>query len=182
MHCPSCGQQQVSNETKFCSRCGLPLGLVSELLVHGGFLPQLAELNKKKTLFTKKNGVVFGIFWFIFLTMFSTAFLGIIRAPQELIGVVAITGVFGAMMIIIASLIFLRSSKIPAQFLPQFNAAPQPQGLYGGERNALPPQQSIPASAYTTPRPGTWRDTSDLEPTSVTEGTTKLLEKDDHLQ
>lgn len=182
MHCPSCGQQQVSNETKFCSRCGLPLGLVAELLVHGGFLPQLAELNKKKTIFTKKNGVVLGVFWFIFLTMFSTAFFGIIGAPDSLIGVAAITGVFGAMMIIIASLIFLRSSKIPAQFLPQFIPAPHSQGLYGDDRNALPPQQSIPASAYTTPSPGTWRDTNDLEPTSVTEGTTKLLEKDDHFQ
>ena len=66
MHCPSCGQQQVSNDTKFCSRCGMPLGLVSELLVHGGFLPQLAALDKKKkTIFTKKNGVVFGVFWFM---------------------------------------------------------------------------------------------------------------------
>ena len=32
MYCPRCSQQQVSEETKFCSRCGLPLGLVSELL------------------------------------------------------------------------------------------------------------------------------------------------------
>ena len=47
MHCPSCGQQQVSLETKFCSRCGFPLGVVSEVLAHGGFLPQLAELYKK---------------------------------------------------------------------------------------------------------------------------------------
>src|SRR5689334_21642871 len=43
MHCPSCGQKQVSNETKFCSRCGMPLGIVSDVLAHGFFLPQLAE-------------------------------------------------------------------------------------------------------------------------------------------
>src|SRR5258708_37224499 len=74
MHCPNCGQQQVSNETKFCSRCGLPLGIVSELLIHGGNLPQLEQLTKKKTsVFNKKNGVVFSIFWFIFFTCFLTA-------------------------------------------------------------------------------------------------------------
>ena len=43
MHCPRCGQQQISDQTKFCSRCGFQLGLVSELLMNGGFLPQLAD-------------------------------------------------------------------------------------------------------------------------------------------
>ena len=114
MHCPNCGQQQISQETKFCSRCGMPLSLVAEVLANGGFLPQLAqleELNFKKPLFSKKNGVLFGTFWFIFLTMFATAFLGIVNAPDELIAVVAITGVFGAMMIIIGSLVALPSSR-----------------------------------------------------------------------
>ena len=180
MHCPSCGQQQVSNETKFCSRCGLPLGLVSELLIHGGFLPQLAELNsKKKPIFSKKNGVVFGVFWFIFFTMFSTAFFGILHAPPDFVGILAITGVFGSMMIILSSLIFFPSSK-PAITLPQqFQTPPAPAGLYGNERTALPPQQSIPASSYATPAPGTWRDTNDLSPTSVTENTTRLLNEDE---
>lgn len=179
MHCPSCGQQQVSNETKFCSRCGMPLGLVSELLVHGGFLPQLAQINQKKRIFTKKNGVVFGIFWFIFLTMFSTAFFGILGAPDELIGIIAITGVFGAIMIVLASLIFFPSSK-PAMGSPQqFPVSPTSAGLYGTDRAALPPQQSVPASSYATPRPGTWRDTNDLTPTSVTENTTRLLNEDE---
>ena len=179
MHCPSCGQQQVSNETKFCSRCGMPLGLVSELLVHGGFLPQLAALDKKKkSIFTKKNGVVFGVFWFIFFTMFSTAFLGIINAPDELVGLVAITGVFGAMMIVLASLIFLPSSKVGIPFSQQYQPGQMPQGIYGANQQALPPQQSIPVSAY-APRSGTWRDTNDLEPTSVTENTTRLLNEEE---
>lgn len=182
MHCPGCGQQQVSKETKFCSRCGLPLGIVSEVLSHGGYLPQLAELNKKKSIFTKKNGVVFGIFWFIFFTMFCTAFFGIIGAPEELVGILAITGVFGTMMIIIASLIFFRSSKPAILYPAQSQTAQPPAGLYGAGPQSLPPQQSIPASAYTIPRQGAWRDTNDLEPTSVTEGTTKLLAKDDTSQ
>jgi uncharacterized protein with PQ loop repeat len=182
MHCPGCGQQQISSETKFCSRCGMPLGIVSEVLAHGGFLPQLAQLNKKKTVFNKKNGVVFGAFWFIFFSMFCTAFFGILGAPEELVGILAITGVFGTMMIIIFSLIFLPSSKISMANLAHFQTTPQPDrfGLPAQQQNqALPPQQSIPASVYAPPQAGNWRDTNDLQPTSVTEGTTKLLDKDE---
>lgn len=184
MHCPSCGQQQVSNETKFCSRCGLPLGLVSEVLMHGGFLPQLAELNKKKSHFTKKNGVVFSIFWFIFFTCFLTAVLGIAGAPNEAIGILAVLGVFGAFMFMIASLIFLPSSL--KTFPWSGSQVPPPPNAYelGGPtvNAALPPQQSVPASFYAAPAAGHWRDTNDLQPTTVTDGTTKLLEIDDRNQ
>ncbi len=159
----------------------MPLGVVAEVVAHGGFLPQLAQLNQKKKFFTKKSGVVFGTLWFIFLTMFSTAFFGILGAPEELIGIIAITGVFGAMMIIIASLIFLPSSKVPV-LLPQFQPPQQPPMYGAGGQSALPPQRSIPANMYDAPRSaGSWRDTNDLEPTSVTESTTRLLEKDEKI-
>ena len=32
MFCPQCGHEQVSSETRFCSRCGLTLGFVTDLL------------------------------------------------------------------------------------------------------------------------------------------------------
>ena len=184
MHCPSCGQQQASNEIKFCSRCGFPLGLISEVLSHGGFLPQLAELHKKKTIYTKKNGVIFGVMWLILFTMLFTSIMGLIGFPGEVIGGSAVLGVFGAMMIIIGSLALFPSSKqypliTAQQMIPQPNA----HGLHGAQQHhALPGQQSIPATAYAPPKAGSWRDTNDLEPSSVTESTTKLLEKEEHPQ
>ena len=36
MFCPQCGHQQVSNETRFCSRCGMSLGLAADLLPTSG--------------------------------------------------------------------------------------------------------------------------------------------------
>jgi hypothetical protein len=36
MFCPQCGSQQVTDEIRFCSRCGLPLGLVTDLLANSG--------------------------------------------------------------------------------------------------------------------------------------------------
>src|SRR5215467_8892486 len=35
MYCPNCGQQQVSDEMKFCSRCGLALSGLAEWLAGG---------------------------------------------------------------------------------------------------------------------------------------------------
>ena len=182
MHCPRCGQQQVSDLTKFCSRCGFQLGLVSELLAHGGFLPQLSELYKDKgsilsRVFTKKNGVVFSVIWFIFWVMMGPAFFSIAN-EDEAAGVSAIFGVFTTMMFLIISLAALKSTKryeLPATAVP-------PATLYGNPAMpALPPQQSQPASTYMAPE-GSWRvpDTGDLakRPGSVTEGTTKLLQKD----
>ncbi len=32
MYCPRCGQQQISDEMKFCSRCGLPMSGLAEWL------------------------------------------------------------------------------------------------------------------------------------------------------
>jgi hypothetical protein len=181
MHCPSCGQQQVSNETKFCSRCGFPLGLVTEILAHGGFLPQLAELHRKKSIFTKKNGVVATVFWFILFTMLFPAIIGIAGGPDEAAGISAVIGAFGGLMMLIASLVFLPSSRPTFVPRPPLMPGVQPAaGLYGAPQNALPPQQTMPATTYAPPQAGRWRDTKDLEPASITESTTKLLSKEEN--
>lgn len=182
MHCPSCGQQQASEETKFCSRCGLPLSLVAEVVAQGGYLPQLAQLTEKPPpkFFNKKNGVFFSISWFVFFTMFATSFFGILNGPDELMTLMAITGVFGSMLWLLGSLIFLQSSKPAwATGKPAFHSAPLPipATLHGRQTaTALPPQ---PADAYRAPGVGAWRDTNDLQPTSVTEGTTRLLDQEE---
>ena len=43
MFCPQCGHQQVSNDTRFCSRCGLSLGFVTDLLADSGNQLQRAK-------------------------------------------------------------------------------------------------------------------------------------------
>ena len=179
MHCPGCGQQQISNETKFCSRCGLPLAVVSEVLVHGGYLPQLAAINQKRSIFTRKNGVGFSLLWCLFFLLIMAPLWGIIGI-DELAFASAVIGIFGGLMLLVSSLIFL-PKKLNVVPMNQIGYPPPSQYDLHGQpgRSALPPQQSVPASVYTTPQAGNWRDTNDLMPTSVTEGTTKLLEKDE---
>ncbi len=186
MHCPRCGQQQISNQTRFCSRCGFQLGVVAELLLHDGYLPQLAQLEKhswKKTLFTKKGGVLFSVFWFILFTMFFTSIAGILDLG-DLAGVFAVMGVFGSMLILIASLVALPSSKTQARVLTGDLAGPPPPNFpEANQYGELPPVQSQPAGEYFAPR-GDWRapNTGDLAtPGSVTDETTKLLKKEKEL-
>jgi hypothetical protein len=155
------------------------MGLVAEVLANGGYLPQLAELHKKKGIFNRKNGVMLGVFWFMFWVLILTPMWGIADV-EEMAAVSAVIGVFGSFMIILASLVFLRSSKstVPPALQPQQNVVPP--HLYGRQNDqALPPASTIPASDYAAPA-GRWRvETDDLaRPGSVTEGTTRLLEKD----
>ena len=179
MYCPGCGQQQISNETKFCSRCGLPLSLVSEVIFYGGYLPQLAEMNKgKKRLFSRRNGLAFSLIWCLFFLLIMAPLWGILDL-DKMAGASAVIGIFGGLIMMISSFMFLKKE-------PRFASDPrkyQSPGQYDLPANpgysALPPQQSVPASVYAAPTTGSWRDTNDLQPTSVTEGTTKLLEKDE---
>jgi uncharacterized protein with PQ loop repeat len=184
MHCPRCGQQQVTNDTKFCSRCGFQLGLVAELLNNGGFLPQLAELYKSKsTRFTRKNGIIFSILWFIFFVMMVPAFFGIAN-EDESAAVSAVFGVFTTMMLLVVSLAFLKKPSRGFELPGADVNTTRPAHLNAGmPMQGLPPQQAQPAASYMPPEAG-WRapETGDLQrPASVVEGTTKLLKKDEPL-
>jgi hypothetical protein len=177
MYCPKCGQQQLSNETRFCSRCGFLLTTIADVIANGGVLPQLLNIgNQKKSVFTKKNGVFFSILWLIFFLLVMAPFFGILTGVDELAGVSAIIGIFGGMIIALASLFFLQGEKsLPASY--QQAAYPPQQQVFadpGMPMNALPPEQSIPASNYA---PGNWRATNELVNRDTSEKATQLLDK-----
>lgn len=177
MHCPSCGQEQATAEIRFCSRCGLPMGLVSQLVAHGGFLPNLPDQSEKKPLISRKVGVFVSITWFVMFTMMITALLSIVGA-EEIAAIPAVIGVFGSFLILMFSLFFLKSSKT----IGNSSVAPvqqRPASLNPGQPYVLPGQESIPASSYMPPQAGSWRDTNDLVGQgSVVEDTTRFLDKD----
>ncbi len=178
MFCPRCSQEQVSSETKFCSRCGFPLGLVSEILAHGGFLPQLAELYKDKKILTRKNGFVFALFWFMIFTMILTP-IWVIAGADELATVCALIGAMGGLILTIASFAFLKKESKSAGKLNQELPNHQVSNLYQSNQTALPPQQSQPIQSYVPPA-DSWKapETGDLiQPNTVTDATTKLLKK-----
>lgn len=180
MHCPRCGQQQVSAETKFCSRCGFPLGLVSDLIAHNGFLPQLADLQNDKTIFTRRNGTIFSVLWFMFFVFILTPLFAI-AGGDEIVAISGVVGVFGGLTLLIAALTLLKNAPKEGYYAPAEMNSRNINALRNAPPTALPPQQSIPVVAYAPPADGMWKapDTGELRPHSVTEGTTKLLQKDE---
>ncbi len=184
MYCPRCGEEQSSGNLRFCNRCGLPLGLVSEVLSNGGTLPYLEKLSGNKKLLTRKNGIFFSIFWFILFVPFGAAIcdhLGLNNLGE----LSAIFGVFSSMLILLFSLFFL--DKSPKNINFPINAQTQ-KGIHGQQNNQgslSPPPQTRTAQEYVNPNQAeNWKapDTGELvSPGSVTEGTTKLLSRDEEL-
>ena len=178
MYCPRCSQQQASEETKFCSRCGFPLGLISEILAHGGFLPQLAELYNSKKRLTKRNGIVFSVMWMMFFVLILVPIFGIMDFEEAALAC-AVTGIFGGIMWLIASLMFLKNPSkefFPANEPPNANAG----NIYATNQKILPAEQSPTAQNYVSPA-DSWRAPNTGEfsrPQSVTDHTTKLLKKE----
>jgi len=179
MYCPRCSQEQISQDIKFCSHCGFPLGLVSEILAHGGFLPQLAELYKDKKKLPRKMGLLFALFWFMIFTIILVPFLAVIDAREEIVIVTALLGTIGGLILAIASFAFLKKApKNTEAFNLELQNA-NVNNLYQTNQTSLPPQQIQPAQSYAPPK-DLWKapETGDLvQPNTVTDATTKLLKK-----
>ncbi|MFN2413648.1 MAG: hypothetical protein ABR603_00755 [Pyrinomonadaceae bacterium] len=176
MFCPQCGQQQLSEAARFCSRCGFQLGAVASLLATGGAAP-VQELEAVPVPDTpRRKGARLGG-----KLMLSGMFLGpalamiseLIGTPEEL----AILGVLvflAGLFRLLYALIFEDGPYRKSLQRQQTHVPPQ-QFAPPREASALPPPQGVPARGYVPPRP----DTADIgyRP-SVTEGTTRLLDRE----
>ena len=183
MHCPRCGQQQVSEETRFCSRCGFLLTGIAQVIANDGIVP-----HQNSTFFAagspRRRGVMQGVFFFLLtflfvpLTGILTAFLGI---EPFLPAISAILFFMGGLLRVVYALMFesgISGGKTLEEKVMAGNFVISDKQKAG----ELPPAQSIPVNVYAPPpAAGHWRDTNDLAktPGSVTDGTTKLLQTDD---
>ena len=78
MYCPNCGQQQISGEMRFCSRCGLAMTGLAEWLA-GGSLPVLRHpepaevptITPRRKHMRRAAKLMFfsGVLFFIFLAI-----------------------------------------------------------------------------------------------------------------
>ncbi len=182
MHCPRCGQQQVSDETRFCSRCGFLLTGIAQVVANEGLVP-----NQQGAWFSagspRRRGVMQGVFFFLltFLVVPITAILTVaIDAEPFFVAISAILFFVGGLLRVVYALMF-ESGEPGGKTLEEKVLASTPI-LAGRERaGELPPAQSMPVNAYAPPSgAGNWRDTNDLAPTpgSVTDSTTKLLDRE----
>ncbi|HEV3471413.1 MAG TPA: zinc ribbon domain-containing protein [Pyrinomonadaceae bacterium] len=174
MFCPECGQQQASDEVRFCSRCGFQLAGVTGLLATRGALPAgavpapaAAETPRRRGVRQGAKLLLFGIFLAAILGILSEVSRG--SLPEELPAIGAVIFLGGLLRIIYAALFedgpYRQQAAPHPAYVPP--AAPPARGP------ELPPARSIPARDYAAPR----ADTSEISyRPSVTEGTTRLLD------
>lgn len=171
MFCPTCGQERISTETSFCSRCGFLLTGLAEIIESGGLVPS-AQKDSKLSRIWRNRGFKKGLFVFLltFLVVPIVTLIAIgLRTGPFLPSFAAILFAVGGLLKMIYALMF----ESPE---PRAAVAPAALSSMPSRVNALPPQRSTPVSSYAPPSAGSWRDTKELEPTSVTEGTTKLFD------
>jgi len=173
MYCPNCGQQQVSDEMRFCSRCGLGLSGLAEWL-GGSRLPARprdeaqtpAALSPRRKLIRRAAKLMFfsGVLLPIFIA-FSIA----VDDPGPL--VIPIIVFFVSLVLMLYARLF-SDKTVPAQAISQ---AAQTSTLGSNPaRGSLPPAANIPI-----PRSQQHVRTNELaQPPSVTENTTRLLDNE----
>lgn len=183
MHCPVCGQKQIAEDTRFCSRCGFPLAGVSSLMANDGNLPNAQTEKTSKPDSKRKRGLKKGlmIFLFTFLIVPIAAIITIAAHVNEpsVVAILAILFGVGGLLRMAYAMLFESNDEI-ADTTRRFKT-PLEKVLEKKRAKSLPDQTSIPATDYAAPGAGNWRDTNDLAPHSVVENTTRQLKKDEEL-
>jgi hypothetical protein len=186
MYCPQCGQQQASNEMRFCSRCGFPLGGVVELIAQGGAFRSGNEQSQEQTLSPRRRGVRQGVLMMLVgavLVPVLAILNGFIHGPNLLDLLVPLSAVIcfaGGFMRILYAVIYEEGVSGMKHDMPAYVPPVTPAQLNTGVRgSALPPPQSIPVPTFAPRR----ANTAELvPPPSVTENTTRLLDEDKHIR
>ena len=169
MYCPQCSQEQVSEEMRFCSRCGFPLAIVSQLVKGGGALEGF-DPDAKGELSPRQKGVRWGLILMIVSTLLVplSALMTAMKSDFFVLFVpVLALFVLGLGRLLHAYLLAQRTPKGIDKSL----AAKGTKQLPVARTSALPGAQSIPAATWKQPV-----NTSEMaHPVSVTENTTRLL-------
>jgi hypothetical protein len=172
----------VSQATSFCSRCGFLLSSVAELLLTDGVPGGVPLATTKKGAVVdspRRRGVKQGAFLIMLMLvvapLFGLIFGAVLRVPPWPAGVIVLLFGGGGLLRAVYALMF--ESKCADGALGD-GGRPVP----GQIPVAVPGELAAgDASLYISPEhrgAGAWLDTNDLQPHSVTDPTTRLLEKD----
>lgn len=167
MFCPKCGQSQVSDEVRFCVRCGLQLDNVKSLITTQ--VPTIQQ-NEDSQPVSKwhRPGVKTGAKLMFLSAILFPIFLGFAIAEDELIFLILVPKT-----IFLIGLFWMIYSRIFGESPIQNNKSIMP--------SINEPTISTPLFSPQEPRktlsPQTINTAEIICPSSVTEQTTKLLEQ-----
>jgi hypothetical protein len=169
MYCPKCGQQQVSDTTKFCSRCGLGVSGLAECIAGGGIFAVRDEVEQTALTSPRRKGVRRGKKIMFLSGVLMPIFFGIsilIDEPGPLLFPLAIF--FAGLTLMLYARIFDEDVTAGKVMLAQSSKS-------GTMPEALPPASNLGMNTVGVQRVKT---AELVQPPSVTEGTTRLLEND----
>jgi len=187
MYCPKCSQPQALDETQFCSRCGLLLRDLKQMVLADG-TTQVSQSDANKTdLSPRRKGVRQGVALMLLSLILIPAYIllaalfpahdrlvesSVSDTPFEKISQAILFTIF---MLGLARVVYARL------FLQDFSVTVESSETEAAQLNGaatnyeLPPAQSIPVSGF-----GSWRaDTGEMaQPRRARAHTTKSLNTD----
>ncbi len=169
MFCPKCGQQS-SDEVRFCPRCGLQLDGLAAYVAANGQIPAGTPVPRAPVMTARRRGMRRGAkLMFICGVLLPAAALLAFEedAPGPLL-LVLTAGLAGLAW-------FVYSWLFGDNVLPVGKHAARRDLGAAGERPALGAPQFAPAPPFNQQRANT---AEIYQPPSVTENTTKMLDKD----
>jgi hypothetical protein len=179
MYCPKCSQQQVSDEVRFCSRCGFSLSAVRELINSGSVLMGRGTEAQAGQLPQSQRGVRKGA-CLMLASLALTLVVGLLSAIDDVFAVLVLLPVlcfvvgFGRVLYGV----FLEKSTLTVK-----GVASQAHGVpvMAGQINSavrspeLSSPRAMPIGSFTVLR----AETAEMvQPPSVAEGTTRLLDEE----
>jgi len=156
---------------RFCSRCGFPLTIVSQLVANAGALNGFDNEGKRQLTPREK-----GIRWGALLMIISAVLFPIVLlfAAMKHDAIVLLLPVFLIFLVGMARLLYaklLQPNTAVQKEIPSAAGQRMAQELNSAHRPGLSANQGVPVSAWRQPI-----DTSEMaQPPSVTDNTTKLL-------
>lgn len=179
MYCPRCGQQQATDSMRFCSRCGFAMEGVMHLLAHGGMLPVYQPPTGEKTISPRRKGVRQGATLMLIGAIVVPIF-GVMSgfAPGRLEDVFAFFAAISALICFLGGPLRMLYAGIFEEGVPKYQFTPTPNyaptQIPQARVSALPPATMNPVPPWRQ-RPQT---AEIVAPPSVTDSTTKLLDKE----
>jgi hypothetical protein len=171
MYCPNCGQQQISDEMRFCSRCGLALSGLMEWLAGGSLQVKRKEAVRVSADSPRRKGIRRAAKLMFLSGVLFPIFLVISLAVDEP-GPLAIPFI----LFFVSLVMMLYARLFSDKYAPVINHAAQTSALGStSARGSLPPPTSIPIPAAGRQQVRTYEL---AQPPSVTENTTRLLDNE----
>ena len=176
MFCPQCGQQQVSETVRYCSRCGFLLEAVNLVVSSGGQLPMRYLQSANRALSPRSKGVRQGALLML-STLLVVPIVSIVTVnlnifPELVIPLVAVFCFIGGLLRMLYALM-MEDANSPTD-------TPQLAGYAPPVAPQLDLRRPVAQASLNAP---SWRpqvNTGEIQtPASVTENTTRLLGKEE---